>query len=285
MKTKNVLPTIAMLLVVLMGSCNKDENPYSSPLSSGLNSVENSAALSSARNSVVLSSDIVSADFNSTSGSLATVNLGVAGNFAILSKTGITDVYKSAILGDIGTSPITGAALLVSCAEVVGTIYTVDAAGPLPCRVTSATMLTTAVGDMQAAYTDAAGRINPDFLNLGAGSIGGLTLTPGLYKFTSAVVIPTDVTISGGPNDIFIFQVAGTLIMSSAVRITLAGGAQAKNIFWVVSGAVTFGTTSHFEGNILGQTGINMQTGASLNGRMLAQTAVTLQMNTVNMPQ
>jgi hypothetical protein len=285
MKTKNVLPTMAMLLVVLMGSCNKDENPYLSPLSSGLNSVENSAALSLKGNSVALSSDIASADFISTSGSLATVNLGVAGNFAILSKTGITDVYKSAILGDIGTSPITGAALLVSCAEVVGTIYTVDAAGPLPCRVTSATMLTTAVGDMQAAYTDAAGRINPDFLNLGAGSIGGLTLTPGLYKFTSAVVIPTDVTISGGPNDIFIFQVAGTLIMSSAVRITLAGGAQAKNIFWVVSGAVTFGTTSHFEGNILGQTGINMQTGASLNGRMLAQTAVTLQMNTVNMPQ
>ena len=274
-----------MLLVVLMGSCNKDENPYLPPLSSEMNSVENSAAISSVENSVALSSAIASADLLSTSGSLATINLGVAGNFAILSKTGITDVYKSAILGDIGTSPITGAALLVSCAEVVGTIYTVDAAGPLPCRVTSATMLTTAVGDMQAAYTDAAGRINPDFLNLGAGSIGGLTLTPGLYKFTSAVVIPTDVTISGGPNDIFIFQIAGTLIMSSAVRITLAGGAQAKNIFWVVSGAVTFGTTSHFEGNILGQTGINMQTGASLNGRMLAQTAVTLQMNTVNKPQ
>ena len=285
MKLKNVFTILTMLLLVFMGSCNKDENPYLSPFSSELNSVENSASLFSVDNSVALSSAIASADLLSTNGSLATVNLGVAGNFAILSKTGITDVYKSAILGDIGTSPITGAALLVSCAEVVGTIYTVDAAGPLPCRVTSATMLTTAVGDMQAAYTDAAGRINPDFLNLGAGSIGGLTLTPGLYKFTSAVVIPTDVTISGGPNDIFIFQVAGTLIMSSAVRITLAGGAQAKNIFWVVSGAVTFGTTSHFEGNILGQTGINMQTGASLNGRMLAQTAVTLQMNTVNKPQ
>lgn len=256
MKVKNVLPTIAVLLVVLMGSCNKDED-----------------------------SSLSSANLLSTSGSLATVNLGVAENFSILSKTGITNVYKSTILGDIGTSPITGAALLVSCAEVVGTIYTVDAAGPLPCRVTSATLLTTAVGDMQAAYTDAAGRVNPDFLNLGAGSIGGLTLTSGLYKFTSAVVIPTDVTISGGPNDIFIFQIAGNLNMSSAVSITLAGGAQAKNIFWVVSGAATIGTSSHFEGNILGQTGINMQTGASINGRMLAQTAVTLQMNTVNKPQ
>ena len=73
--------------------------------------------------------------------------------------------------------------------------------------------------------------------------------------------------------------------MSSSVRITLAGGVQAKNIFWVVSDAVTLGTTSHFEGNILGMTGINMQTAATINGRMLAQTAVTLQMNTVTRPQ
>jgi hypothetical protein len=215
---------------------------------------------------------------------LAAVNLGVAGNFVILSKSGITNVYQSAITGDVGTSPITGAALLLTCTEVAGTIYTVDAAGPLPCRVTNASRLTTAVGDMQTAYTDAAGRPDPNFLNLGAGDIGGKTLTPGLYKFTSAVIIPTDVTISGGPNDVFIFQVAGTLTMSSAVKITLAGGVQAKNIYWQVSGAVTFGTTSHFEGNILGQTGINLQTGASINGRMLAQTAVTLQMNTVTQP-
>ena len=165
-----------------------------------------------------------------------------------------------------------------------GTIYTVDAGGPLPCRVINATLLTTAVRDMQTAYTDAAGRSKPDFLNLSAGSIGGLTLSPGLYKWTSAVVIPTDVTISGGPNDVWIFQVAGTLKMGSAVKIILAGGAQAKNIFLQASGAVTFGATSHFEGNILSQTAINLQTGASINGRMLAQTAVTLQMNTVVQP-
>ena len=214
----------------------------------------------------------------------ATVNLGVAGNFAILSKTGITDVYKSDITGDIGTSPITGAALLVSCGEVAGNIYTVDAAGPA-CKITSASMLTTAVGDMQAAYTDAAGRPTPDFLNLGAGNIGGQTLTPGLYKWTTAVIVPADVTISGGPTDIWIFQVDGTLIASSGVRITLVGGALAKNIFWQVAGATTLGTTSHFEGNILGQTGINMQTGATINGRLLAQTAATLQMNTVVKPE
>jgi hypothetical protein len=280
MKLQKMLPIASIVLVVLMGSCNKDQSYQNPGLSSGRSSSDKSAPLSSD-----LSAIDKSAKRLTVTGALAPVDLGVADNFAILSKSGITDVYKSAILGDIGTSPITGAALLVSCAEVVGTVYTVDAAGPLPCRVTSATMLTAAVGDMQAAYTDAAGRTNPNFLNLGAGNIGGQTLTPGLYKWTSAVIIPTDVTISGGPNDVWIFQVAGTLNMSSAVKITLAGGAQARNIFWQISGAVTFGTTSHFEGNILGQTGINLQTGASLNGRMLAQTAVTLQMNTVNKPQ
>ncbi len=264
MGTKQLLPAVALLLVVVSGGCKKDLQPNTS--SSRMSSLENSSAIK-------------------REGPLATVNLGVAGNFVILSKSGITDVYKSDITGDVGSSPITGAAILVTCTEVAGTIYSVDAAGPLPCVVTNATLLTTAVGDMQTAYTDAAGRSNPDVLNLGAGNIGGTTLTPGLYQWTSTVIIPTDVTISGGPNDVWIFQVAGTLTMSSAVRITLTGGAQAKNIFWQVAGAVTFGTTSHFEGIILGQTGINLQTGATINGRMLAQTAVTLQMNTVTRPQ
>jgi len=215
---------------------------------------------------------------------ISPVDLGLAGNFAILSKTGVTDVYKSTVTGDVGSSPITGAAILLTCPEVLGNIYSVDAAGPLPSSINNPTMLTTAVSNMEAAYTDAAGRINPDFLNLGAGSIGSLTLTPGLYTWTSNLIIPTDVTITGGPNDVFIFQVAGTLTMSSAIQVILTGGVQAKNIYWQVSGAVTLGTTSHFEGNILGKTGINLQTGATLNGRMLAQTAVTLQMNTVTMP-
>jgi len=272
MKFKNVLPTSAMLLVVLMSGCSKD-------LASGSSDVSgNTAALASG--ALVEKS----ASLETKGAALNGVNLGVAGEFVILSKTGITDVYKSAVTGDIGSSPISGSAILLKCSEVTGTIYSVDAAGPLPCRVTNATRLTSAVGDMQTAYTDAAGRSNPNFMNLGAGNIGGKTLTAGLYKFTTSVIIPTDVTISGSPTDVWIFQVAGTLKMSSAVRITLAGGALAKNIFWQTAGAVTLGTTSHFEGNILGQTGINMQTGATINGRMLAQTAVTLQMNTVTKP-
>ena len=235
--TKNLLlPFTAMLFVVLSAGCQKEQ----------LNGSSSNITFSSA--------------FKQQT-QLGGVDLGMAGNFVILSKSGITNVYKSTITGDIGSSPITGAAILVTCAEVTGTIYSVDAAGPLPCTVNNATRLTLAVGDMQTAYTDAAGRSNPDFVNLGAGDIGGKTLTAGLYNWSSGVIIPTDITISGGPNDVWIFQVAGTLTMSSAVRVTLAGGAQAKNIFWQTAGAVTFGTTSHFEGNILGQTGINLQTG------------------------
>ena len=212
------------------------------------------------------------------------VSLGSAASFAILSKTGITNVYRSAIVGDVGTSPITGAALLLTCGEVSGNIYTVDAAGPLPCALTAATFLTSAVGDMGFAYDDAAGRVAPDFTELGAGEIGGLTLAPGLYKWATGVLITTDVTLSGGPNDVWIFQVAGTLNQANATRVTLAGGALPKNIFWQVAGAVTLGTTAHFEGVVLAKTMIAVNTGASVNGRLLAQTAVTLQMNAVTQP-
>jgi len=262
MKNRILTPIIAMLMIVFMGSCEKDQESQSFKASS-INKL---------------------ASLDPLTGNLRGIDLGVAGNFAILSKTGITSVYKSTITGDIGTSPITGAAMVISCGEVTGNVFSVDAAGPA-CKTTSATMLTSAISDMQTAYLDAEGRINPDYLNLGAGTIGGTTLLPGLYKWTSAVNIPTDITISGSANDVWIFQVAGTLNMSSAVRVTLSGGAQAKNIYWQVADAVTFGTTSHFEGIILGKTGINLQTGGTINGRLLAQTAATLQMNTVTQPQ
>ena len=261
-KTQLLLPAVALLLAGLFGSCKKDAG-ITDPSS--------------------LSSEQSSADIR-VRPQLNGIDLGVAGNFVILSKSGITNVFPSVITGDVGSSPISGAAILVTCPEVSGTIYSVNAAGPLPCRVTNASRLTTAVLNMQTAYNDAAGRSNPKFLNLGAGNIGGKTLTPGLYKWTTALIIPTNITISGSSRDVWIFQVAGTLNMSSAVRITLTGGAQAKNIYWQTTGAVTLGTTSHFEGIILGKTGINLQTGASINGRLLAQTAVTLQKNTVKLP-
>lgn len=212
------------------------------------------------------------------------VDLGTAGNFTVLSKSGITDVYKSSIDGNVGTSPITGAAIGLTCGEVTGNIYTVDAAGPNPCSVKDPTGLTAAVGDMEAAYNDAAGRTLPDAINLGGGELGGLTLTPGLYNWSSNVSISNDVTLAGGPDDVWILQIAGTLDQASAKNVTLTGGAQAKNVFWAVAGATAIGTDAHFEGTILSKKKVAMKTHATINGRLLAQTATTLQMNTLVPP-
>jgi hypothetical protein len=215
----------------------------------------------------------------------APVPLGAARPFAILTKSGITDVFPSAINGDVGVSPITGAAIHLTCAEMMtGMIYSVNAAGPLPCRVTAPTFLTKAVDDMEIAYTDAAGRRLPNFIDLGAGEIGGLTLFPGLYKWNTGVLISTNVTLSGGSDAVWIFQIAGTLTQANATRVILKNGALPKNIFWQTSGAVTIETTAHFEGVILAKTKIAMKTSASANGRLLAQTAVTLEQNAVTRP-
>ena len=213
------------------------------------------------------------------------VPLGAAGPFAILTKTGITDVFPSVINGDVGASPITGAAIHLKCSEIkTGTVYSVDAAGPLPCRVTDPSLLTKAVSDMEIAYTNAAGRKHPNFINLGAGNIGGLTLVPGLYKWTTGVLIPTSVTLSGGADAVWIFQIAGPLTQANATRVILKGGALPKNVFWQASGTVAIGTTSHFNGVILAKAMIALKTGASANGRLLAQTAVSLQKNAVKRP-
>ena len=213
------------------------------------------------------------------------VQLGSAGTFALLSKTGITNVYASVIKGDVGASPITGAAIGLTCGEIAaGILYTVDAAGPKPCSVTAATLLTSAVSDMQTAYLDAAGRVRPDFTELGSGEIGGKTLTPGLYKWGTDLKISTNVTLSGSATDVFIFQIAGGIKQASATRVILTGGVLAKNVFWQAADVVTIGTTAHFEGVILAKTLISVKTGASVQGRLLAQTAVTLQKNTVTQP-
>ena len=219
----------------------------------------------------------------------AVVLLGTSGNYAILAKTAVSTVPASAITGDIGLSPaatsfLTGFSLTMvgttsaTSPQVTGSLYGADMSPP------TSTNLTTAVLDMQNAYTDAAGRPTPDFLNLGAGNIGGQTLVGGLYSWGTSVTIPGDVAISGGADDVWIFQISGDLSISANKRITLAGGAQAKNIFWQVAGEVIIAAGAHFEGNILSQTAITMQTGASLSGRALAQTMVALDSATVVKP-
>jgi len=216
----------------------------------------------------------------------ATVNLGTASNFAILSKTGITDVPTSIITGNVGSSPITGASIGVTCAEVTGSIYSTNATGPMPCRITGPSLLTTAVSNMDTAYTDAATRTpatSPE-LNIGSGTVTTQTLAPGLYTWTTPVDITGDITLSGSASDVWIFQVNGTLTIDAGKNIILTGGALPENIFWQTTSTVNLMAGSHFEGNILSQTDIAMRSAATLTGRALAQTAVTLIANTVSIP-
>lgn len=219
----------------------------------------------------------------------AAVDLGTAGDFVILAKTGISTVPQSVVTGNIGVSPIARGGLtgfsetmdatnsFSTSGQVVGKLFAADYSG------TSPSVLGVAVLDMQAAYTNAAGRA-PDYTEVGGGNIGGMTLSPGTYKWSTGVMIPKNVTLKGGPNDVWIFQIAGTVTQANATRVTLKGGALARNIFWQAAGVVALGTTAHMEGVVLAQTGITLATGATVNGRLLAQTAVTLQMNVVTQP-
>ncbi len=217
------------------------------------------------------------------------VNLGAASNYVVLAKSGISTVPTSAITGNLGVSPaagttITGFSLIADAtnvfstsAQVTGRIYTPTDAAPTPADVG------TAILDMQTAFTDAAGRA-PTATELGAGDIGGMTLAAGVYKFGTGLLIPTNVTLSGKATDVWIFQIAQNLTISSAVKIVLAGGALPRNVFWQVSGLADVDTTAHVEGVVMSQTSIALHSGASINGRLLAQTAVTLDGNKVSQP-
>ena len=214
------------------------------------------------------------------------IDLGTAGQYVALAKTGISTVSPSAITGDLGVSPaaatyITGFSLILDASgtystssQVTGKVYAATYASPTP------TKLTTAVADMGTAFTAAAGRA-PDVTGLGAGSIGGMTLHAGVYGWGTGLLMATDVTLTGSATDVWIFQVAKDLTVSNGAHLVLAGGALPRNIFWQVSGSATLGTTVQFEGTILCQTGIALQTNASITGRLLAQTAVTLDANTI----
>ncbi|HEY2806782.1 MAG TPA: ice-binding family protein [Gemmatimonadales bacterium] len=220
----------------------------------------------------------------------AAVTLGTAGNYVILAKSGVSTTGATSVLGDIALSPaaasfVTGFALtndvtntFATSAMVTGKVWAADYTAPTPAG------LTTAVLDMQTAYTDAAGRSLPDFTELGAGNISGMTLTPGLYKWGTGVAIPIAVTLTGGANDVWIFQIAQNLTVSNGATVTLSGGAQAKNVFWQVAGQATLGTTSDFKGIILSKTLISLNTGAVMTGRALAQTAVTLNATAITHP-
>ncbi len=210
----------------------------------------------------------------------APVDLRSTAHFVILSGAGITSTGGGIINGDVGASPIAGSAIGVTCPQVNGLIYSVDASGP-PCAVIDAGLLTTAKGDLTAAYNDAAGRtptptgpnLNPGLIP-GSGNIGGMNLAPGLYKFTvTALISGADVTLTGGADDVWIFQCDQDLQLASGISVILAGGAQARNIFWKVGSSAVLGTFSSFKGTILADQSITMNTSSTIEGRALAFSA------------
>jgi hypothetical protein len=220
---------------------------------------------------------------------LIPINLGTANDFTILSETGITTTGVTSVLGDIGSSPISSTAItgfgLIMATDnqsshtpiVTGKVYGPDYAVPTPSK------MTTAIGDMETAFTKANGITDPQpLVEKYAGDISGQTLPAGLYKWsTNVLVTNAGVTLTGGPNDIWVFQIAKDLVINNSAIITLAGGAQAKNIFWVVSGQATLGTATDFSGIIISKTLISLNTGAKVTGKLFAQTAVTMIANTI----
>ncbi len=219
------------------------------------------------------------------------VSLGAAGNFTILTSLGIENTGESLIFGDVGVSPLSNSTSIkgfglimdpsnkfATSSLVNGKFYADDYAPPTPAY------LATAVSDMQTAYNDAAGRTLPDYTELKDGNLSGMTLAPGLYKWSTSVIIPTDIALLGNSTDVWIFQIAQTLDTSPATRVILSGGAQANNVFWQVREKTTLGATSVFNGNILDKTSIVLNTGATLNGRALAQIVVILDANNVSLP-
>jgi len=224
-----------------------------------------------------------------------TVDLGLSGNYVILSKAGISTTGTTSITGNMGVSPITSTAITGDWAlnlpaggtfstsiRVTGNVYASDYATPTPAN------LSTAVSNMETAFTTANGLVVPAPVNeFMAGNLNGQTLSAGIYKWSTGVVITNGIVLDGGGDNCstFIFQIAQDLTVANGAIITLQNGAQAKNIFWVVAGSkAELGTTVDFSGNILCQTLISLNTGAVVHGRLLAQTAVTLNASTVILP-
>jgi hypothetical protein len=211
----------------------------------------------------------------------APVDLLSTSFFAVLAGSEITSVPTENIKGDVGLSPaarsyITG----LTPVEVTGSIYAASDGGAV------AVMLTQAQDDLTTAYNDAAGRTLAP-VDVDDADLGGRALAPGLYKSSGSLAITGNLTLNGmgDPNAVFIFQMASTLNTASGSRVILRGGANAANIYWQVGTSATLGTTSIFEGTILANQSIALNTGATLYGRTLARIgAVTLAANAITNP-
>jgi hypothetical protein len=230
---------------------------------------------------------------NGATAAATPVDLRSAGNYAILAQTGISTVPASSIIGNIAVSPIAATAITgfslsqtagedwSTCTQVTGQAFAPEYSN------TVETLLTTAVGDMQTAYGDAAGRAadaNTDdqtFNELKGGLIGGETLTPGVYTFTTDILITADVTLHGNADDVFIIRTTGSLKQAASTQVILENGALAENVFWQVANQVAVGTSAVLHGILLVKNDALFHHSSILNGRVLAQTACNLDHATI----
>ena len=218
-----------------------------------------------------------------------TVNLRTASPFAILSGTpNITDAGNASVIrGNVGLSPASGVGIALTCLQVTGIIYSVDATGPLPCRQTNGPLLLTAKNNLTTAYLDAAGRTP---LTTIPTELGGTTLVAGVYDSSSTTfgitAEPGPLVLDGqnDPSSVFIFQApfSGTgLTVGPGSTISLINGAQACNVFWRVDTA-SINTTGNFVGTVLALNSISVANGATIQGRLLARNGdVTLINDTI----
>jgi len=193
---------------------------------------------------------------------------GEADDFVLLAYSTVTNEGNSTIRGDIGVSPL-ASVVGFPPGIVNGTIHAADAAAAQ------------AQIDLTAAYTDAAAR-TPYITET---TLGGLNLPPGIYHSDGALSLTGVLTVTGDANAVWIFQAGSTLDTAAGSQIVLSGGAKADNVYWAVGSSATLGANSIFKGNIMAYTSITLNTGANVEGRVLAQTAaVTLNDNTITKP-
>lgn len=199
-----------------------------------------------------------------------TVNLGTTKSFAVLAGSEITNTGPTTINGDVGLHPGT-AFTGQDEATISGEVHLAD------------DVAEQAKADLVIAYNDAAGRLPVTTIPT---ELGGTTLTPGIYvsdNGTFQITGTLTLNAEGDPDGVFVFQTASTLITASGSSVSLINGAQFCRIFWQVGSSATLGTDSEFVGHILALQSITAETGATVQGQLLARNgAVTLDGNTIN---
>jgi hypothetical protein len=188
----------------------------------------------------------------------APVNLGSAAHFAVLAAATITSTGGGIINGDVGLSPAGSQG--IPPGQINGNIYN---GGPVAAQ---------AQLDLNTAIIAASPAQLTNGINVGA-ELGGQTLVAGVYQSPSGAygISSVDLTLNGGPNDVWVFQMASTLTVGVGRNVILTGGAQARNIFWQVGSSATLGTSSVFAGTIMAYASITMNASSTMQGRALAQ--------------